>query len=55
MRMGITMVTYEGFLHFVDGFVEGVAIGRKYSGGWSSFVIDLHLRARTYEWEVRAV
>lgn len=49
MRMGITMVTYEGFLHFIDGFVEGVAIGRKYRGGESSFVIDLHLRAGTYE------
>jgi hypothetical protein len=49
MRMGITMVTYEGFLHFVDGFVEGVAMSRKYSGGRSSFVINLHLRARTDE------
>jgi hypothetical protein len=49
MRMGITMVTYKRFLHFIDGFVEGVAIGRKYSGGRSSFVINLHLRAGTYK------
>jgi hypothetical protein len=49
MRMGITMVTYEGFLHFIDRFVEGVAIGRKYSRGRSFLVIDLHLRTRTYE------
>ena len=49
MQMGITMITYKGLVHFVNRFIEGVAIGRKYSRGWSSFVIDLHLHARTYE------
>jgi len=45
VRMGNTRLTYEGFLHFTGGFVEGVAVSRKYSGGRSSLVINLHLRA----------
>jgi len=44
VRMGNTRLTYEGFLHFTGGFVEGVAISRKYSGGRSSLIINLHLR-----------
>jgi len=55
MRMGNTRLTYERFLHFTGGFVEGVAISRKYSGGRSSLIIDLHLRASEYESERCAV
>ena len=36
VRMGNTRLTYKGFLHFTGGFVEGIAISRKYIGGRSS-------------------
>ena len=43
VRMGNTRLTYEGFLHFTGRLIEGVAVSRKYSGGRSSLVINLHL------------
>jgi len=38
-----TSLTYEGFLHLVDGLVECVARSRRDSGGWSALVVDHHL------------
>jgi len=55
VRMGNTRLTYEGFLHFTGRFVKGVAVSRKYSGGRSSLVVNLHLRASVCESEGRAV
>jgi hypothetical protein len=51
MRVGGTRLTYEGFLQFTGGFVEGISIGRNNSGGGTSLVIDLHLRASGDEFE----
>ena len=45
MRVGSARLTYEGFLQFIDGFVKGVSFSRKDSGGGSSLIINLHLRA----------
>ena len=47
VRSGNAMLTYEGFLHLVDGLVEGIPRARRNDGGWSAFVVDDHLQVIT--------